>query len=99
MLILEGDIAPGHVDTRSIEDVRPGDLAGYTQCHFFAGIGGWSLALRLAGWPDDQFVWTGSCPCQSVSGAGKRKGHADKRHLWPAFHRLIAECSPSIVFG
>lgn len=62
-LIKAGHIAPGEVDTRSIEDVVPSDLAGFRQCHFFAGIGVWSYALRLAGWPDDRPVWTGSCPC------------------------------------
>lgn len=98
-LIGAGLIADDDVDERSIIDVRPGDLAGYAQCHFFAGIGGWSYALRLAGWPDAEPVWTGSCPCQPLSGAGQRKGHADERHLWPAFYRLIAECSPAIVFG
>lgn len=98
-LIAAGLIAPGDVDERSIVDVKPDDVRGYTQCHLFAGIGGWSYALRLAGWPDDRECWTGSCPCQPLSGAGRRKGHADDRHLWPAFHRLIADCSPSIVFG
>jgi DNA (cytosine-5)-methyltransferase 1 len=98
-LIAAGLIAPGDVDERSIVDVQPDDVRAYTQCHFFAGIGGWSYALRLAGWADDRPVWTGSCPCQPLSGAGQRKGHADERHLWPAFHRLIAECSPAIVFG
>src|SRR5690554_3303002 len=98
-LIGAGLIAPGDVDERSIEDVRPGDLAGYAQCHFFAGIGGWSYALRLAGWPDDRPVWTGSCPCQPFSAAGKRKGTADERHLWPEFHRLIADGNPPVVFG
>ncbi len=98
-LIDAGHIAPGDVDTRSIEDVTPKDLEGYSQCHFFAGIGGWSLALRLAGWPDDRPVWTGSCPCQPFSTAGKRKGFADERHLWPAWHWLIEQCRPSIVFG
>ena len=98
-LIAAGHIAPGVVDERSIIDVRPDDLVGFTQCHFFAGIGGWSHALRLAGWPDDRPVWTGSCPCQPLSVAGQRKGHADERHLWPAFHRLIAECRPATVFG
>ena len=48
-LINMGEIADGEVDTRSIEDVTPNDLKGFTQCHFFAGIGGWSYALRLAG--------------------------------------------------
>jgi DNA (cytosine-5)-methyltransferase 1 len=98
-LIAEGLVAPGVVDRRSIVDVRPSDLAGYTQCHFFAGIGGWSLALRYAGWPDDQPVWTGSCPCQPFSAAGKRKGFADDRHLFPVWRELIRERRPAKVFG
>lgn len=98
-LIQAGHIAPGEVDTRSIEDVIPTDLVGFTQCHFFAGIGVWSYVLRCAGWPDDRPVWTGSCPCQPFSTAGKRKGTADERHLWPAFFHLISQCRPVIVFG
>ena len=98
-LIAAGEIAPGDVDERDIQDVEPADLVGYTQCHFFAGIGGWSLALRLAGWPDDRPVWTGSCPCQPFSAAGARKGHADERHLWPDFLRLITACRPATIFG
>lgn len=98
-LIKQNLIPPGDVDERSIEDVTGADLKGYTQCHFFAGIGGWPEALRLAGWPADRPVWTGSCPCQPFSQAGKREGTKDPRHLWPEFHRLIAECRPSVVFG
>jgi len=98
-LIYVGAIAPGFVDRRSIEDVTPGDLAGFTQCHFFAGIGVWSHALRAAGWSDDRPVWTGSCPCQPFSAAGKGNGFDDPRHLWPAFHWLIASCRPDAVFG
>jgi DNA (cytosine-5)-methyltransferase 1 len=98
-LIAAGHIAAGDVDERSIEDVRPDDLRGYTQCHFFAGIGVWSYALRLAGWPDDRPVWTGSCPCQPFSAAGKGAGFADERHLWPAFFHLISERRPAKVFG
>ncbi|WP_202815938.1 DNA cytosine methyltransferase [Terrimicrobium sacchariphilum] len=89
----------GDVDERSICDVRPEDLRGYTQCHFFAGIGGWSRALQLAGWPEDRPVWTGSCPCQPFSAAGKQLGTADARHLWPVFFRLIAEFRPTTCFG
>ena len=89
----------GDVDERSIAEVKPNDLAGYTQCHFFAGLGGWSHALRLAGWPDDKPVWTGSCPCQPFSIAGKRKAEKDARHLWPEFRRLIGNCRPTVVFG
>lgn len=98
-LIREGLIADGDVDERSIEDVEPADLRGYTQCHFFAGIGGWSYALRLAGWPDDRHVWTGSCPCQDFSVAGKREGFGGNRDLWPSWFRLINKRSPNVVFG
>ena len=98
-LIRLGLIPKGDVDTRSIADVRAADLVGYGQCHFFAGIGGWPLALRLAGWADHWPVWSGSCPCQPFSEAGKRTGTADERHLWPEFRRLIEERRPSIVFG
>jgi DNA (cytosine-5)-methyltransferase 1 len=98
-LIKAGLIADGEVDERDIQQVSADDVRGFTQCHFFAGIGGWSYALRLAGWPDDRAVWTGSCPCQPFSSAGKGDGAADPRHLWPAWFRLIAECRPAIVFG
>ena len=92
-----GEITPGTIDNRSITDVKPDDLAGYERVHFFAGIGGWELAMRLAGWSGP--VWTGSCPCQPYSAAGKRQGDADPRNLWPAFFRLIRECRPPVVFG
>jgi DNA (cytosine-5)-methyltransferase 1 len=98
-LIKAGHIAPGDVDDRSIEDIKPSDLDGYTQCHFFAGIGGWSYALRLAGWDDARPVWTGSCPCQPFSAAGKGAGFADERHLWPAWFHLIRAIRPQQIFG
>jgi DNA (cytosine-5)-methyltransferase 1 len=98
-LIKQGHIAPGDVDERSISDVTPKELSGYTQCHFFAGIGVWSHALRKSGWPDDRPVWTGSCPCQPFSSAGKRKGTSDERHLWPHWFHLISQCRPRDVFG
>jgi DNA (cytosine-5)-methyltransferase 1 len=98
-LIAAGLIAPGDVDERSIVDVKPDDLRGYTQCHFFAGIGGWSVALRQAGWSDDRSVWTGSCPCQPFSAAGAGKAFNDERHLWPAWFSLISERAPATIFG
>ncbi|WP_416553596.1 DNA cytosine methyltransferase [Phaeobacter sp. JH204B] len=99
LLIENGLIAPGEVDDRSIEDVTPSELSGYSQHHFFAGIGGWSLALRLAGWSDSRPVWTGSCPCQPFSAAGKSLGFDDERHLWPSFEWLIRQCHPATVYG
>jgi len=94
-----GHIPHGVIDTRSIEDVRPDELFGFTQCHFFAGIGGWAIALRLAGWPDNRPVWSGSCPCQPFSTAGKGLGRNDERHLWPAWFWLIQQCRPDTIFG
>lgn len=98
-LITHGHIAQGQVDRRSIADLGPADVAGPGQRHYFAGIGGWSYALRLAGVPDDADIWTGSCPCQPFSDAGKGQGVLDPRHLWPAWFALIRECRPPIIFG
>lgn len=98
-LVFTGEIPYGVVDRRSIEDIAPDELARYTQCHFFAGIGGWPLALKLAGWPEDRPIWTGSCPCQPFSQAGQGAGFADQRHLWPSWLWLIDKCRPAAVFG
>jgi DNA (cytosine-5)-methyltransferase 1 len=94
-----GHIAPGVVESRGIQELRPKDVQEATQAHFFAGLGAWSYALRLAGWPDSVPVWSGSCPCQPFSTAGRRKGFKDERHLWPAWFELIRKCRPSVVFG
>ena len=98
-LVSAGLIPDGYVDQRSVLDITPDDLAPYTQCHFFAGIGGWPLALAMAGISPDTRLWTGSCPCQPFSAAGQRRGTDDERHLWPVFRDLIAQCKPPIVFG
>lgn len=92
-------IPDGEIDNRSIADVQPDDLKGFTQCHFFTGIGGWAYALRLANWGLDKPVWSGSCPCQPWSVAGKRRGAKDERDLWHEFYRLIRARRPAIVFG
>ena len=98
-LAAAGHVADGVVDERSIRDVRAVELVGHRQVHLFAGLAGWSYALRLAGWPDDRPVWTASCPCQPFSTAGKQRGFDDDRHLWPVLFELVRECRPSILFG
>ena len=96
--LIGNDYLPkGDIDGKSIEEIRASEIKDYEQAHFFAGIGGWPLALRLAGWGGP--VWTGSCPCQPFSVAGKRGGAADPRHLWPEWFRLIQECRPVTIFG
>lgn len=98
-LIADGKIPAGDVDERPIQEVRPHEVVHYTQQHFFAGIGGWSLALRLAGWPDSRPVRTGSCPCGPFSIAGNLLAEADPRHLWPVFCDLITFGEPTVTFG
>ena len=98
-LIDSGQISPGRVETKSITELDQIDLIGFDRVHLFAGIGGWEYALKLADWPQELPVWTGSCPCQPFSGAGKKKGVEDERHLWPEMFRLIKACNPPIVFG
>ena len=98
-LIDAGHITTGVVDRRSIRDLCPEDLFDHDRVHFFAGIGVWDAALRGAHWPEGLAVWTGSCPCQPFSGAGKRKGFADERHLWPAWFNLVSVCRPPVIIG
>jgi DNA (cytosine-5)-methyltransferase 1 len=97
-LINQGCLPDGDIDERSICDIQATELVGYKQCHFFAGVGGWPLAIAQAGW-GDRPVWTGSCPCQPFSVSGKRKGKLDERHLWPVWFNLISQLAPDTIFG
>ena len=97
--LIAAGVLDGVVDGRNLEDLQPHEVAGYRRVHFFAGIGGWEYALRLAGWPAEWPVWTGSCPCQPFSVAGRMRGFADERHLWPVWFDLIRKCRPPIIFG
>ena len=98
-LIKNGMIADGEVDERSITEVTADEIRGFTQHHFFAGIGGWSYSLRLAGWADDRPVCTASLPCQPFSVAGAQKGVDDERHLLPHFIELVKQCNFQTIFG
>lgn len=98
-LIATAELPQGTVDQRDVRSIRGADLAGYRQCHFFAGLGGWGYALRLAGWSPEREVWSASLPCQPFSSAGKRRGFEDERHLAPVFLRLVEERRPTTIFG
>ncbi len=98
-LAAESEIPAGTVDSRSILDVRADELSGFRRVHFFAGIGGWAEALRIARWPADLQVWTGSPPCQPFSVAGKLAARDDERHLAPHFAQLVGAGRPLMLFG
>ena len=96
-LIAAGHTPAGEVDERDIREVAGDDVKGFAQCHFFAGLGGWAYAARLAGIPDDEPIWTGSCPCQPFSSAARGRVSADD--LWPEWRRLILSARPGVLFG
>ena len=98
-LINAGRIPPGKVLCKSITEIEPDELDGFTQLHFFNGISGWARALDLAGWPTTRPVWCASLPCQPFSCAGKQLAQADERHLWPVFFRLVQKRRPECIFG
>ena len=98
-LCAAGEIPAGTVDKRSILDVRADELSRFRRVHFFAGIGGWAEALRIARWPADVPVWTGSPPCQPFSVAGKGLSQDDPRHLAPHFAGLVGAGCPLVLFG
>jgi DNA (cytosine-5)-methyltransferase 1 len=98
-LINAGHIPPGDVDERSITEVKADEIKDYDQLHFFAGLGGWGYAARLAGIAKASGILTGSPPCQPFSSAGKRQGYADERHLAPVWLDLVAALRPAWVFG
>lgn len=97
--VSNGVIAPGFVDIRSIKEVSPDVVRHFTQCHWFAGGGFWSVAARMAGWSDNRPLWTASCPCQPFSAAGKGGGTDDPRHLWPDLFRLVRAVRPPVLVG
>lgn len=94
-----GALTPGDIDERSIADLDPTVVARYDRFHTFAGIGVWEYAIMQSGLADRSGIWTGSCPCQPFSAAGKAGGFDDERHLWPAWFHLVEVCRPRLVLG
>jgi DNA (cytosine-5)-methyltransferase 1 len=45
-----------------------------------------------------RFLLTGGVPCQPASRAGKQRGKADDRWLWPAIADIIRDVGPRYVF-
>lgn len=69
----------GIVDGRDIREIRPEDIEGIAQAHFFAGIGGFPLGLGWGGLGPRFPIWTAGDPCQGNSNAGSvhKRRHED----------------------
>jgi DNA (cytosine-5)-methyltransferase 1 len=97
--IEDGLLPPGVVDERDIETIPDQDFLGYTQVHLFAGIGGFPLGMRRAGFPEHIRIVDGGFPCQDISNAGKRAGITGARSgLWREMVRCIRVVRPHLVF-
>lgn len=98
-LIKAGCLPKGDVLCADMTEINPESVRKYAQRHWCCGIGGWPYALKLAGWPEDRPIDTASLPCQPFSVAGKQKGFADERHLWPSFRRTVSILRPATLVG
>lgn len=99
-LIEDKQIPNGKVVCQDIITIKPNELQGYTQHHFFAGVGGWPAAISRAGWPNSRPIWSASLPCQPFSHAGEGKGFEDPRaQLWNPFLELVKVQRPELIVG
>lgn len=93
-LITAGLIAPGDVDERSIKDVKADDLKGYTQCHFFAGIGFYGMPAMtkptIEFWEDPEVVKIRDCLKCTAPFKSMNKGEriCDECHRSKAFRHF-----------
>lgn len=98
-LVRSGCLPKGDVLCADMTEINPETVRKYTQRHWCCGIGGWPLALQIAGWPIDRPIDSASLPCQPFSVAGLQKGESDERHLWPSFRQTVKILTPPVIVG
>lgn len=86
---------------RNILSVEIDDWCNQVTLHHFPKCKQYKNIYDFNGteWAGKVDVLTGGFPCQPFSAAGKRKGTADDRHLWPEMLRVIGEIKPRWIIG
>ena len=86
---------------RNILSVEIDDWCNQVTAHHFPECKQYQNIYDFDGteWAGKVDVLTGGFPCQPFSAAGKRKGTADDRHLWPEMLRVIGEIKPRWIIG
>jgi len=95
--IKHGNLPEGYVDGRDIRDVRASELVGYQHVHLFAGIGGFPLGFKWAGFPESIRIVTGGFPCQDISQANQFESlglDGERSGLWAEYYKLICKLRP-----
>ena len=93
------DLAARWMGWNNVLHVERNDFCRQVLQHHFPESQSYEDIKEFSGfpWAGHVDVLTGGFPCQPYSSAGKRKGKADDRHLWPEMLRVITEIRPTWV--
>lgn len=93
------DLAAERVGWRNVYQVEADEFCRRVLAHHFPQTRQYGKIQDFDGFTPVVDVISGGFPCQPFSNAGKRRGDADDRHLWPEMLRVIRAARPKWVVG